>query len=195
MTQPDLESEKAKYFRIWHVEAYHNSRAAEGFANYLLFHTDSEIGNTAIDLGCGVGRGGKYLSLMSKKRAMDVTLFDLIDARAEEVRDLPFIEGNIWDLPPTVYDYILCCDVLEHVPPQYVDRALDGMAAITRKGGLLSIAHFTASTADWPDAEMIEDLHLTVEPPEWWQPKIESRWQVKEWRDGAQSRVLLGPPR
>lgn len=194
----DLEAEKAKYWRVWQHKSYRRNSPGERHAAYFLFRTDRELGDTAIDLGCGTGRAGKFLADYKKKtlageiKKINVTLFDLIDAR--EV-DLPFIQGNIWDLQVPVFDWILCCDVLEHMPPQYVDQTLDGMARITRKGGLLTIAHFANSTAEFDDMDVIEDLHLTIEPVSWWKPKIEKRWQVREWEGDIQSRVIIGPPK
>jgi len=195
----DLESEKRKYWRAYQHKSYRRGSPGERVAAYFLFSSAREQGDTVIDLGCGTGRAGKYLADYKKKmpggepRVLNVTLFDFVDVR--EV-DLPFIEGNMWELDGLpVFDWILCCDVLEHIPPQYVDRTLDGMAKITRKGGLLTIAHVPSSTADFSDMEIIEDLHLTIESPHWWQAKIESRWQIKEWCDGTQSRVVLGLPK
>jgi len=199
MQLDDLESEKRKYWQAYQHKSYRKNSPGERVAAYFLFSSAREQGDTVIDLGCGTGRAGKYIADYRKKmpagepKVINVTLFDFVDVR--EV-DLPFIQGNMWELDGIpVFDWILCCDVLEHIPPQYVDRTLDGMAAITRKGGLLTIAHFPCSTADFPDMDVIEDLHLTIESPHWWQAKIDKRWQVREWRDGIQSRVVLGPPR
>jgi len=199
MLSDTLESEKRKYWRAYQHKSYRVGSPGERVADYFLFSTAREPGDTVIDLGCGTGRAGKRIADYRKKTStgqikhINVVLFDFVDAR--EV-DLPFIEGNLWDLSGLpVFDWILCCDVLEHIPPQYVDRTLDGMARITRKGGLLTIAHFASSTAHFPDMEVIEDLHLTVQPPEWWQAKIEKRWQIREWREDTQSRVVLGTPK
>ena len=195
----DLAHEKRKYWNLYQHKRYRRGSPGEREAAYFLFSSNREQGDTVIDLGCGTGRAGKHIAEYNKKmpggepKRINVTLFDFVDAR--EV-DLPFIEGNIWDLNGLpVFDWILCCDVLEHVPPQYVDQTLDGMAEITRKGGLLTISHIASSTADF-GVEPAEDLHLTIEPAAWWHEKVESRWQVKEWRseNGTHSRVILGAP-
>jgi SAM-dependent methyltransferase len=183
-----IEEEKERYGFMWEHQRYRNGSPGQHHVNAFLFASRRSPGDTLVDLGCGTGRAGKQLS-----KYLNVFLFDLIH-QAVEV-DLPFIEGNIWDLSALPeFDWIFCTDVLEHIPPERVDVTLAGMQRITRKGGLLTVSHINSNMADF-GLERDEPLHLTVQPAGWWTEKIGKLWHIKDvetnWRD---SRFTLGSP-
>lgn len=178
--------EKEKYFRMWQHKPYRRSSPGERNATLFRSCVQYERGDTLIDLGCGTGRGGAALAA----KGFNAFLFDLVPSAVDDHVKLPFIEGNIWDLSGLpVFDWIYCTDVLEHVPPEQVDNTLAGMAAITRKGGFLTISH----VVDGYGAAINERLHLTIEPFEWWYEKISRLWNVKEYeRNHRSSWIVLG---
>ena len=183
-----IEAERDKYSRMWAHEAYRRSSPGERSATHFRSRIAPARGDTVIDLGCGTGRGGAALAA----KGFNVTLFDLVPSAVDEGVSLPFIEGNLWDLPVLpVFDWIFCTDVLEHIPPEHVDAALKGMAKITGKGGFLTIAHFQDGFGN----VIGERLHLTVEPPDWWRPRIEKFWHIQEWETTGTSAVVLGGPK
>lgn len=142
----------------------------------FLHFAARDKGDTLIDLGCGTARASYALSKWLK-----VYCFDCVDARE---CDLPFIEGNLWDLfGLPKFDWIFSTDVLEHIPPAEVDKTLDGMAHITRKGGLFSISHLPSPGTDFDDDLTDVELHLTIMPGKWWTEKIVRRWQDVKWHD------------
>lgn len=183
-----VESERLKYWKAFSWKPYRKNCPGERLATYFRGHIKWNYGDTVIDLGCGTGRAGAALAA----KQFNVTLFDLLNAVDPDI-NLPFIEGNIWDLSALpVFDWIYCADVLEHVPPEQVDNTLTGMARITRKGGLLSISHII----DECGKQIDEQLHLTIKPPSWWREKIEKLWTVTSWEvNHPASMVILGRPK
>ena len=73
-----------------------------------------------------------------------------------------------------VFDWFFCADVMEHIPPEFVDATLDNIAHVASKGGFFQIA----LSKDGCGALIGDTLHLTVESPEWWMKKINHRWVV-----------------
>jgi hypothetical protein len=78
--------------------------------------------------------------------------------------------------PEGKFDGVICCDMLEHVEPADVDAVLaDIFGYISNRGeGKESFAYLTISTRPalgkrLPDGR---NVHLTVQPPEWWRAKI-----------------------
>jgi SAM-dependent methyltransferase len=184
-----IEREIERYKFMWECPRYRVGAPGTNHVNAFLFSSRRSPGDTVVDLGCGTGRAGKQLA-----KYLNVVLFDLV-CDAVEVEGLPFIEGNIWDLSDLpVFDWVFCTDVLEHVPPEYIRSTLNGMARITRKGGLLTVSHINSNMADF-GLDRDEPLHLTVQPAGWWTEKIGKLWHIKDvetnWRD---SRFTLGSP-
>jgi hypothetical protein len=91
-----------------------------------------------------------------------------------QVRVTSFDPGipGIDKMPSGVFDIVTCTDVLEHIEPQFVDKTLDTLRRYTKGAAILYIACTPAKTM-LPDGR---NAHLTVESPEWWLPKLQSRW-------------------
>lgn len=162
------ELEREKYEKMWAYEDYRQDSPGERMVPYFLKHVPFMPGDRLIDLGCGTGRAGAKL----KSVGLDVTLLDhcesAVDAKVKAL-DMPFLEANLWDLPELIpYDWFYCCDVMEHIPTEKVDKVLDNITAIA-KGGFFQIALT-------PDNRHGEELHLTVESPAWWSEKLTARW-------------------
>lgn len=123
-----------------------------------------EPGATITDWGCGTGA---VLDLLAGKgfaaRGVDIAANAYQGAQ-------PFVEACLWDLPadlgPT--DYGICADVMEHLPPEHVQAALDGIAARTGRSCYFQIALFDDHMGD----AIGETLHLSVFPPDWWRRRI-----------------------
>jgi SAM-dependent methyltransferase len=157
--------EREKYARIWSHKEYSDNSPGERLVPYFLKHVPFTPGDDLIDLGCGTGRAGAALG----REGLQVYLFDHVNA-VEFGIHLPFIEGNLWEpFDLFGFDWFYCCDVMEHIPPEKVDRVLDNIAALATKGGFFQIALF-------PDEWFGEVLHLTVESSDWWTKKLQARW-------------------
>jgi len=65
------------------------------------------------------------------------------------------------------FDYGYCTDVLEHIPPEDVDKVLLNICTAARR------VYFAISTVpDVMGALVGEPLHLTVESPFWWHDRL-----------------------
>jgi len=165
------EQERRKYQRMWtEVHGYRQNSPGQNLVPLFTAHSGAEPGDSVLDAGCGTGRAGDALA----KAGFKVTLLDICPEAVES--DLPFIETNLWALPTRLYqfDWIFCCDVLEHIPPEHIDKTLNNIAAMGTKGAFFQIALHTDGFGD-----MIgERLHLTVMPDVWWAKKLYERWHV-----------------
>jgi hypothetical protein len=123
---------------------------------------------------------------------LHVTQMDITATALDpEVRalNLPFLEASLWEMPLLFkFDWIFCTDVLEHLPTDKVDDALDALAKITGKGAFLQIALF----ADGMGYDIGEKLHLTVKPSAWWKEKIERRWFTTNYAVDGRLTTLTG---
>lgn len=129
-----------------------------------------------LDAGCCSGQGALSLQAAGFK---DVRLCDLTgQMRVPEVRDLPFAETCLWHPLATSIgylrggkvDYVFCCDVLEHIPPEFTMLTIARLLEVARRGVFLSIALV-------PDAYGVligEKLHKTVGPFTWWRDNIKA---------------------
>ena len=187
--------ERNKYERMWRHPAY--SGYSPGEAALPQF-TLPRPGDSLLDAGCGTGRAG----LRFAQRGVNVTLLDLtlmgLDhgeinaARLRSALHLETLESPIHELyRATLFDWIYCVDVLEHIPPSLLPRTLDALASITRKGGYLQVACFD----DACGRLINETLHMTVRRPEWWYAEVADRWDVtRDTSDTQYARFVVGAP-
>lgn len=154
------ETERAKYERTWAQPAYR--AACHGLALWRgrreLF---PERVGTAVDLGCGTGRlVAAWLAEGIDAYGVDITPDALDRSILEHHRDR-FEFTPLWQWEPgRHYDFGCCTDVMEHIPPGRVRVTLGAIGAACDEV-LFKIAHV-------PDVMGGGELHLTVEPPEWW---------------------------
>jgi len=171
-----LEKERDKYRRMWALPIYRLNSPGERAVPMFLTHVPWQEGDTVIDLGCGTGRAGVELA----QNGLRVTLLDLCMEALDPgvLLRIPFIEASLWDIPRWIgaFDWIYCVDVLEHIPPEIIGTVLDQMAVLTKSGGFLQIACFR----DGCGRMIGEDLHLTLNSPDWWRKKIAERWEITQ---------------
>lgn len=76
---------------------------------------------------------------------------------------------------PLPAQMVACIDVLEHIEPEYLDRVLDHLSALTEGVVFLSID-------TGPAQKVLSDgrnAHLIQQPMSWWLPKVFERWDVQ----------------
>lgn len=163
-------SERDKYRRMWKVPEYRHSSPGEGLVPLAVESLGMKPGESVIDFGCGPARATQKL----KDAGFAVLGLDIASNCRDEGIDVPFREVCLWNLPDDLApaDYGLCCDVMEHVPPERVDAVLAGIKARTRKGVLFSIAFFNDGFGN----VIGERLHLTVRRRPWWEARLGEYW-------------------
>ncbi len=189
--------EQAKYRQAWARTEYANISPAERYKSLISF----EPPGTLIDLGCGTGRVGCAL----QNEGYDVTLLDIVDlGLCPMAKKLPFIESTLWapdwarDFPggdPKAdslvsarpggmvmvdkkrWDYSICCDVMEHIPSEYVMLVLDRIARHCDE------MFFTiCNRADHFGETIGHTLHMTVQTFEWWLARLKDIGEVVDAR-------------
>ena len=173
--------ERAKYAEIWSFDEYRNADSP-GLINVERFMSVMQpvYGSKLIDIGCGSGQAG----LEFRRRGMQVSWIDITAAGLDpEVDRSRFTEAPLWadwelEFSRPHFDYGFCCDVLEHIPPEYTMLVLDRI--------------IRACTTTWlqialrPDefGKLIgEPLHLTVRPYAWWLVRLATLGTVIDARD------------
>ena len=191
-------AERGCYEEMWGVEQYAEVSPGEQFARVfdglLRDRGEDPTRQTVLDAGCGSGKGALALAALGYQ----VTLCDLTPAGLiPEARALPFVEATLWS-PLTArsalggaYDYVFCCDVLEHLPTVFVGLAVTRMLEVARKGLFVSVALGADNLGVWVG----RPLHLTVQPFPWWRDHLNELGRVVEARDLLREGLYLVEPR
>src|SRR5262245_44787238 len=154
--------QSAVYGRMWAQPAYRVVSPGEQLVPSFMRIANPPRGASIVDLGCGTGRAGAVLA----SAGFHVALLDFAgNCLDDSVRalGLPFVKADL-ELPlPVTAAYGLCCDVMEHIPPDQVPAVLTN---------ILNAAHYVffsiATREDACGSLINERLHLTVQPFGWW---------------------------
>ncbi len=154
----ELHTDKASYGSFRDKYADGDIRTAFSVAQQVTQYVELLGATSVLDYGCG-------------KQG----LAELLPGQLVMGYD-PAIPGL--DETPDPADFVYCGDVLEHVEPECLSAVLDDIQRCAKKGVFLQIAK-NASTQNLSDGR---NAHLIQEQPQWWLPKIFSRFWVK-WID------------
>lgn len=119
-------------------------------------------GSTYVDIGCGRGE----MIALARDRGVVARGVELVPSLCGGSIEHGTLEQLLY--PDRWFDYVSCYDVVEHLPPGQVDRALDELFRIT--GCVLFI-----TTNDKPSFYQGMELHLTRRPREWWDQHLVRR--------------------
>lgn len=169
---PPAESEREKYEKMWARPEYRER--SPGFRLAQEAYDWMKPGGSICDFGAGTGKATQWFA----DKGLVSTAFDIAENAVTDFSG-PLVIGNLWDMPDFgKFDYGYCCDVMEHIPTEFVGLALKGIANRVEKSCFFQIALFECHMG----ALIGEPLHLTVKPPKWWRealarhfPKIEIR--------------------
>lgn len=167
-TDPAHLTERDKYRLMWGAEQYRTVSPGELAVPLILEHLQPE--GLVLDFGCGTGRA----SLALARAGLDVLLIDFADnCRDEEAIGLPFLEWDLTRPLPPHARYGICCDVMEHIPPDDVPVVIENILAAADN------VFFQISTVPDVCGELIDqDLHLTVRPHAWWERTLSRAGRV-----------------
>jgi len=194
-----LDTERARYEEVWgSIDTYGQyAPGAERVPMFLDLVGDRR--GTVLDAGTGSGKGALQLYTAGFQVYMcDVTAAGLVP----EARALLYEDACLWhDLSPlakgfghpgrTTFDFVYCCDVLEHVPPQFTMLAIDQMLRVARYGLFLSISLQLDNFGAW----IGEPLHRTVMAYTWWRDSIRELGEIVESRDLQTDGIFFVRPR
>lgn len=159
-TPPENLSERDKYAKMWMFDAYRAFSPGECAAPVFFELVKVDGAGPIIDFGCGTGRGGLALA----RAGLDVTLIDFISAsRDQEALPLPFLEWDLTQPCPLRAPYGYCCDVMEHIPPDDVEKVIHNIMQSAE-----TVFFQISTTHDAFGAVIGQPLHLSVHPHDWW---------------------------
>lgn len=169
-----LNPELSKYKKAWDTPDYRKWSPGEMIGVQAFTEAQPfKPGQTLIDFGCGTGRAGARLH----GAGLRVTLVDFADNCLDESvrtqvdawKDLEFIEHDLTKPLSIRADFGLCCDVMEHIPPDQVDTVLLNILQASKRV-LFQIATVEDHFGKHEDIQA--PLHLTVRNYSWWLKKF-----------------------
>lgn len=190
-----LDTERDTYASLWSaVPAYGDHAPGEHYLPVFL-KMISWPASTVLDAGCGSGKG----ALALQRQGFNVRMCDVTDAGlVPEAKALPFTQACLWhDLYPltrafghpgrNTADYVYCCDVLEHIPPQFTMLAIDQMLRVADRGLFLAVSLVPDQFGAWAGTS----LHHSVYPFTWWRDSVQELGTILEARDLLDNAVFL----
>ena len=158
------QKERAKYAQIWANEDY-TSGSAIPFAKYIKTVIPDSL--SVLEIGCGDGTTINYLW-----DYCDIMGVDIVTAPKFQAPIVAFTEAPAWDLPfiNNAFEYTISTDVLEHLPPDMVGRAISEMLRVTTIATIHAIC-----TRPAVRKYCGYEVHLTVRPLTWWQKEFDKR--------------------
>lgn len=159
-------TERIKYQRVWNeIPKYGNMSPAEKMLPCIMTVLDTYKVKTVLDAGCGSGKALKrLLDAGYDVTGIDITLNGLYDG---SLRD-HCIESVLWDVPLVKpFDMVISFDVLEHIPPEKVDKVLSELSRLSNRA-IFQIALFK----DHFGKCVNETLHLSLFTATEWLLKI-----------------------
>ena len=162
----DLPKMQAEYNRIWsEVPEYRGASPEARYLHGLAINTwPKEHFKTFLSVGCGDGIGLRVALVAG----MEVKGLDIADGLADDYKDLPgcFVHGEAHHMPfeDKQFDIVSCCDVLEHIPAEFIRPTIKEIARVTAKRMIISVT--------MTPARLVEGAHVTLRPVHWWLKRL-----------------------
>jgi SAM-dependent methyltransferase len=188
-----IATEREKYADMWSVDAYTKHSPGEKYAPVFWdmvaqSNTPRDVplrNYSVLDAGCGSGKGALALQKLgfNVRMTCDLTEEGLID----EARSIPFARACLWEplapqlgfIPGGKFDYVYCCDVMEHIPPTFAMLLVSRLLEVARRGVFLSISFQPDVMGAW----IGQTLHQTVQPFVEWRDQLDAVGELIEARD------------
>ena len=165
-----MRTEQEKYDEMWTHPEYRNTAPGEMAVDHFISLAKPKFTDSLTDFGCGTGRAALRLSNYCHVKMLDFSSYSLdFDVRKQLDPDGRFTFRRCDLTKPIIQDkseftkYGFCCDLMEHIPPEDVKQTLINI--------LYAARHVYFQISCQPDnmGKLIgEQLHLTVQPYEWW---------------------------
>jgi ubiquinone/menaquinone biosynthesis C-methylase UbiE len=129
----------------------------QGLALWKHWRVPADLSGPILEVGCGNGRLIEKLTV----EGFDCIGLDCIN----NIYDLPDyymhdLTGGMLPFYDNHFPWLLCFDVLEHLPERSIDFVLSEFQRVSKRQ-VISVAHYGSPP-----------LHLTVKDPDWWYEKI-----------------------
>ncbi len=192
-----LDRERALYEEMWQVEGYATHSPGASVVPLFLEMTEAYRPDrpSVLDAGCGSGKGAVALAA----HGFDVTMCDLTSAGlVPEAKSIRYADACLWKplrpqlpyAPMGAWDFVYCCDVLEHVPPEFTMLVIRQLLDVARVGVFLNIS----LVPDRFGVHVGTALHQSVFRFTWWRDRLNELGTVRECRDLLSSGVFWVTP-
>ena len=127
---------------------------------------------TILDAGCGSGKLlKKMLEMGFQCQGVDIAE-NCLEPDLKPLQEQILKIGSLWNkeiFGENQFDAVVCTDVLEHIPPEFVEEVLQNIYYWANKYVFLQIALFE----DYFGGKIEQRLHLTVRPKKWWDKQLQ----------------------
>tara|TARA_Y100000296_G_C5114208_1_gene226839 strand:- start:309 stop:926 length:618 start_codon:yes stop_codon:yes gene_type:complete len=184
------EQEEIKYSKIWEFSQYRLHSPGLTYIEEAAKNLGMEEGDHVLDVGCGSGKTSEWLC----EKGMFVHGIDIANNALNEVMvDRPnfyFSQECCWQLSQKVTetDWVICTDVLEHLPEKMVHPTLHQLSKKIKKGGFFSICCIPDS---FGPKYINQSLHLTVRSARWWADQLGRYWTISWDQPSSSNDVLI----
>lgn len=187
------EQEKQKYTEVWQIPSYSNDSPGVLMLPLFLQMARPKLKDNFLSiLDIGAGAGAASRALEDDLKFYYVKAFDLVDT-AWTHEDIDLYTGTLWELNGRLsmewhnsFDYGYCCDVLEHIPTEYLALAVDNILRTC------STTFFSVCFKEDNFGALVgKPLHLTVRPFTWWRDFFKEMGTLIECRDLGNDGVFL----
>lgn len=124
------------------------------FADEIKGLIDLTGSRTVLDYGCGAGMQYQEPHALQRKWGVSMTLYDPA--------------GLNWRKPSGTFDGVICTDVLEHIPREEIQPALEEILRYASRFVFLTVCCRPAKKK-LPSGE---NCHVTVRPMKWWEEEL-----------------------
>lgn len=172
-------TEQEKYNEVWRFKEYGDESPGARAAAKFIEVVKPDKWRFFADFGCGSGRGALEIIRLLDIEPCQMALVDFADgSRIDEAKSLRFIHANLSESIPIRADYGYCCDVMEHIPPELVEKTIRNIM------GACSGCFFQICTVQDDFCGLIgTPLHLTVKPHSWWRELFVSLGYAVRWEE------------
>lgn len=170
-----MENPRQVYKEIFdQLPNYNTFSSNSGLSYQLVLNSLSEIRNVRHCLDIGSGRGLMIRYLHENRPEIEVSSVDLEKFHDFDVNftTVDLSKPNPLGAVSRVYDLATCLDVMEHLPPEVLDRVFESISRIS------VLQAFTI--ANHSDVINGVELHLTQENISFWRQKILQYFDIFE---------------
>jgi SAM-dependent methyltransferase len=145
-------NEMEKWSGLWRTRDFRATESPVGPAKEAVTFFNYKVNDTVIDFGCGRGAALTFF----QSRGLDVTGLDIASNALDEraAAHLPLIRACLWNLPDCLSaDYGYCCNVLEYIPEEKLEKAVKGISRASKCGFFVHVSfkghHAYGKTWEW----------------------------------------------
>jgi len=176
-----ITKEKEKYDKMWAIDSYSKYSPAMVYKDAIIKFCKQNDIKLILDAGCG---SGDLMNALFDNgflcKGVDITKKGIVNYGDCGVIDCNnFIESPLHNfIFEELFDLIICCDVLEHIPKELIELSLKNLSNHCIQYGK---AFFDISLSAFDMGNLInEKLHVSVLQPEQWHNHISKYFKIEK---------------